>query len=157
MCSRVARARRSSPQVNVSRSPGLQLDDVLAQRADPQLRPGQVLQDRDRPPRAAGGVAHAPDRLGVLLERPVRVVQPRHVHPGLDHPQQRLRLARGGSDGGDDLRAAHARTVSISATAGPLQTDRPSIAPCSALATVPRWRSRARTSAVSRGTCSPSR
>ena len=30
-----------------------QLDDVLAQRADPQLRPRQVLQDRDRAARRA--------------------------------------------------------------------------------------------------------
>ena len=91
---------------------GRQLDDVLAQRADAQLRPGQVLQDRHRAARAPGGVAHAADRLGVLLERAVRVVQPRHVHPRLDHAQQRLGLARGGPDGGDDLRAAHRPKVS---------------------------------------------
>ena len=92
---------------------GRELDDVLAQRADAQLRPGQVLQDRDRAPGAAGGVAHAADRLGVLLERAVRVVQPRDVHARLDHAHERLRLARGGADRGDDLRAAHARKVAV--------------------------------------------
>ncbi len=100
-------ASSSPPQVNVSRSPGRQLDDVLAQRADPQLRPGQVLQDRDRAPDPPGGVAHAADRLGVLLERAVGVVQARDVHARLDHAHERLRLARGGTDRRDDLRAAH--------------------------------------------------
>ena len=96
---------------------GLQLDDVIAQRADPQLRAGQVLQDRHRAPGTAGGVAHAVDGLGVLVERPVRVVQPRDVHPRLDHLQQGLGLARGGADRGDDLCAAHARKVSIGTAA----------------------------------------
>jgi len=83
------------------------LDDAVAQRTDPQLRAGQVLQHGDRPSGAPGGIAHAANRLGVLVERSVRVVQPRDVHAGLHHAQQRLRLARGRSDGGDDLRAAH--------------------------------------------------
>ena len=92
---------------------GLELDDVVAQRADPQLRAGQVLEDRHRASGAPRGVAHAVDGLGVLVERAVGVVQPRDVHPRLDHPQQGRGLARGGADGGDDLRAAHARKVSI--------------------------------------------
>ena len=91
---------------------GLQLDDVVAQRPDPQLRAGQVLQDRDRASRASRRVAHAADGLGVLVERAVGVVQARDVHPRLDHPQQGCRLARGGADGGDDLRAAHGGKVS---------------------------------------------
>ena len=37
----------------------------------------------------------------------MRVVQPGDVHARLDHAQKRLRRARGGTDGGDDLRAAH--------------------------------------------------
>ena len=101
-----------SPQMIVRRLARRQLDDVLAQRADPQLRAGQVLQDRDRAPGAARRVAHAAHRLGVLVERAVRVVQPRHVHAGLDQPHERLGLARGGADRRDDLGAAHARTVS---------------------------------------------
>ena len=71
---------------------GSELDDIFAQRADAQLGAGQVLQDRDRAPRAAGRVAHAADGLGVLLERSVRIVQPCDVHPGIDHPHQRLQL-----------------------------------------------------------------
>ena len=63
----------------------LELDDVLSQRADAQLRPRQVLQDRHRAPGLPGGVAHAADRLCVLLERSVGVVQPGDVHARLDH------------------------------------------------------------------------
>ena len=37
---------------------GRQLDQVVAQRADPKLGAGQILQDRDRPPGAVGGLAH---------------------------------------------------------------------------------------------------
>ena len=49
--------------------------------------------------------------------------------PGLDHAQQRLRLARGGPDGGDDLGAAH-RLHGIGRRGRPRQAAR-SIAPCS--------------------------
>src|ERR1019366_4595629 len=47
-----------------------QLDHVLAQRPDAELWSGEVLEDRHRAPGAVGGLAHAADRLGVLLERP---------------------------------------------------------------------------------------
>ena len=69
--------------------------------------PGQVLQDRHRAPGPAGGVAHAAHGLGVLLERAVRVVQPRDVHPGRTIASSVSGLARGRADGGDDLGAAH--------------------------------------------------
>src|ERR1700733_6337455 len=96
----------------------LELDYVLAQWADAQLRPRQVLQDRYRTPRAPGGVAHAAYRLLVLCQRAVGVVQPRHVHAGTHHREQRLRLARGWADGGDDLCAAHClATVAVAAGA----------------------------------------
>jgi hypothetical protein len=50
---------------------GLELDHVALERADAQLRAGQVLQDRDRASRLAGCVTNAADGLGVLLERAV--------------------------------------------------------------------------------------
>ena len=108
----------SSPQLNVTKSPGF--SSTMSSRSGPMrsFGPGQVLQDRDRSPRAAGGVAHAAYRLLVLGQRAVGVVQPGHVHPGTHHREQRLRLARGGADGGDDLCAAHClATVAVAAGA----------------------------------------
>ena len=104
-------ASPSSPPRRSERQPlaGRELDDVLAQRADAQLRPGEVLEDRHRAPGPPGRVAHAANGLGVLLERSMRVVQPRDVHPRFDHAHERVRLARGRPDGGDDLGAAHRR------------------------------------------------
>ena len=86
---------------------GLELGEPVDELADAQLRPRQVLQDRDLAPGAVGGVAHAARRLGVLLGAAVGEVQARDVHAGLDHPDEHLGLARGGADRGDDLRAAH--------------------------------------------------
>ena len=71
----------------------VQLGDALLEGADAQLRPREVLQDRDLAAGAAGGVAHALRRLGVLGGGAVREVQPRDVHPGVDHPHERLRIA----------------------------------------------------------------
>ena len=85
----------------------MKLRDAVAQGADPQLRPGKVLEDRDRMAGTPGRVAHALGRLGVLLERPVRVIESRDVHPGLDQLEEDVGFTRGGTDGGDDLRAAH--------------------------------------------------
>jgi hypothetical protein len=83
-----------------------QLGDVLLQRADAQLGPREVLQDRHRAPRAPGRLAHALRGLGVLLGGAMGEVQPRDVHARLDHPHEHLAIARGRSDRGDDLRAA---------------------------------------------------
>ena len=103
---RVASPTPSSPQANTTWSPGLRSTWSSAQRADAQLRAGQVLEDRDRPADAAGGVAHALRGLGVLLGGAVREVQPRDVHARRDHPLERLGIPRGGADRGDDLRVA---------------------------------------------------
>ena len=45
----------------------------------------------------------------MLIEAAVRVVQARDVHARLDEAGEHLGLARGGTDRGDDLRAAHRR------------------------------------------------
>ena len=84
----------------------LELDRVLGERADAQLRPRQVLQDGDRSAGAARRLADPLRRLRVLLVRAVAEVQPGDVHPGFDHPHEHLAIARGGADRGDDLRAA---------------------------------------------------
>jgi hypothetical protein len=90
---------------------GLELDEVVLERPDAQLRTRQVLQDRDRPAGATGRLADAPGGVRMPLLVAVREVQPRHVHPGVDHPGERLAVARGGADRGDDLRAAAHRTA----------------------------------------------
>ena len=96
---------------------GLELDDALAQLADAQLRAGQVLQDRDLAAGAAGGVADAARGLRVLVGAAVGEVQAGDVHPGLDDADEHLGIARGGPDGGDDLRPAlHQRRTIYRAT-----------------------------------------
>ena len=87
-------------------SPGLELDDALAELADPELGSGQVLQDRDLAAGATGGFADAARGFRVLVGAAVGEVQACDIHPGLDHAGEDLRVARGGADRGDDLRAA---------------------------------------------------
>ena len=89
---------------------GLELDAVVDERADAQLGPGQVLEDRHRATDGGRRRADARGVLGVQLAVAVGEVQPGDVEPGLDHPRERLRVAGGGADGGDDLRAAHVQT-----------------------------------------------
>ena len=116
MRARVARSPPSAPQTKVTRVAGLELDGVLAQRADAQLRAREVLHDRDGAPGAAGRLAHALRRLGVLVGGAVAEVQPRDVHALLDHAHEDLGVARGRADRGHDLRAAlHARHPSSTA------------------------------------------
>ena len=72
---------------------GLELDDVVTQRPDPQLRSRQVLEDRHL---ASDAVGRGPDALGVLgvqLAAAVGEVEPGDVHPGFDQPHERLRIA----------------------------------------------------------------
>ncbi len=92
---------------------GLELGDVVDERADPQLRSRQILQHRDGATGATGCVAHELDGLGVLLRRAVGEVQPRDVHAGRDHPHERVTIARGRADRGDDLRVAFHRPPKV--------------------------------------------
>ena len=109
MCMRRASpgAPFSCPHTKRHRIAGLELGDPVVERPDAQLRPRQVLQDRDLAAGAAGRVAHQLRDLGVLLGGAVGEVQPGDIHPRLDHADQHLGVTRGGSDGRDDLRAAH--------------------------------------------------
>ena len=89
------------------------LDQVAGDRAEPHLRPAQVLQDADVPARLP---AHRPDvgeNGGVLLVRPVREVEPEHVDAGLDQPPQDGRRAGGRADRGDDLRADRGQLIAV--------------------------------------------
>jgi hypothetical protein len=67
--------------------------------------PGQVLQDRHGPVGPARRLADELRGLGVLVVRAVGEVQAGDVHPRADHGHEDVRVARGGADGGDDLRA----------------------------------------------------
>ena len=82
---------------------GLELGDVAAQRADPQLRPRQVAEDRHLAPDPLGGGADVGDRLRLPLGPGVGEVEAEDVGPGRDQPLQHRRLPAGRPDGGDDL------------------------------------------------------
>ena len=89
---------------------GLELDPVLGERADAQLGPGQVLEDRHGATDGRRRRAYTRCVLGVHLAVAVREVQAGDVEPGRHHPRERFRVAGGGADGGNDLRAAHLQT-----------------------------------------------
>ena len=72
------------------------------QRAGPDFHPLQVLQDGDRPADLFRHPADDPDVLGVVVVRAVGKIQARHVHPGLDHLQDRILVVRSRTDRGDD-------------------------------------------------------
>ena len=88
------------------RAAGREIGDLVAHRADAQLRAREVLQDGQRTASAAGGGAQPLEGLGVLVGRAVGEVQPGHVHARLDHRDERVGVPRGGPDRGDDLGAA---------------------------------------------------
>jgi hypothetical protein len=82
---------------------GFKLGAAFNQWPDAQLRPGQVLEYGDWPANAVGCGVDALKVFGVLLKRTVREVKPCDVHTCGDHPHKHLRVARGWSDGGDNL------------------------------------------------------
>ena len=103
------RRGRSVPQTSTSRSPGLSSTRSSSSAPMRSLGPGRSWRIATGRPTAADGGAHALGVLGVHLAVAVGEVQPGDVEPGRDHPRERLRVAGGGADGGDDLRAAHCR------------------------------------------------
>ena len=128
-CARLQRGRETGPadrhalgvaRVVVGRGGGerdrvtaAQHDLVVGERSDADLRAGEVLEDRDRAPGAARGLAHQRRRLRVRLVRAVAEVQARDVHAGLDHPHEHLGVERCGPDRGDDLGAALHRALTL--------------------------------------------
>src|SRR5215510_16498686 len=77
------------------------------ERPEADLRPLQVLEDRDRPAPAGLAVADAADDLGVLVVGAVREVEPRHVEPGRHEAVELLGAAARRTDRADDLGPSH--------------------------------------------------
>ena len=70
---------------------GLQLGDVVAQLADPQLRPRQVAEHRDLAPDPLGRGADRLDRARVAVAVGVGEVEAEDVGAGLDQALERRR------------------------------------------------------------------
>ena len=81
--------------------------DCLSHVPQAELVAAQVLQHGDRTVLPFRCGAHAGDNLGMLFQRAVGEIEPRHVHAGGNQPVQRLRRPGGRSDGGDYLGFAH--------------------------------------------------
>ncbi len=76
--------------------------------SDAELGPLQIADDGDR---SAGLPFRCTDELRaprMVVVRPMREVETRRIHPGLDECAYQLRARRCGTDRGDDLRAARA-------------------------------------------------
>ena len=82
-----------------------------SERAGPDLRALQVLEDRDRAAEVARGGADPVEHLGVILVTPVGEVEAGHVDAGGEQPLQDFGVGRGGTEGGDYLGAAHGDIV----------------------------------------------
>ena len=100
------------PSIEVSvviaiRAPLTELDLAVLHLAGPDLRAGEVLEERHRAVEAGRDVPGRADDLEVLLLGAVGEVQPEDVHAGADQALELLGAARGRPDGGDDLRSAH--------------------------------------------------
>ena len=74
--------------------------------ADADLRPLQVDQDADVPPRRRGALAQGRHPFTMAFVAVVGQIKPHHVHPGGNQPVKDLRAVGGGTQGGDDLGAA---------------------------------------------------
>ena len=75
--------------------------------AEPDFRPLQVLEDRDRAAAAHLDPADSPDHLGVLGVGAVREIEPGDVHARGHEAIERLHAGGRGPDRADDLRMAH--------------------------------------------------
>ena len=83
--------------------PGLQLGDVVAQLADPHLRPRQVAEDRGLVPEPLRRGADRHDRRRVALALGVGEVEPEDVDARLEQTLEDRRVPARGPDRGDDL------------------------------------------------------
>ena len=101
----------STPQLNVTMSPGLSSARSCSSLPMRSFGPGEVLEDRHRPPGAARGLADPLGGLGVLLVRAVAEVQARDVHAGADQLEQDLAVPRGRPDGRNDLGPPHTAKI----------------------------------------------
>ena len=85
---------------------GSQQHFALFDLTDADLRPRQILKDRDGAPTALRCFANKPRGFGVEFVRTVAEVEPRNVHSGIDHRQQHFGIGRSGADCGNDFGAA---------------------------------------------------
>ncbi len=83
--------------------PGLELGVVAGELADPQLRAGQVAEDRDLAADGLGGRADRLDRLRMFVGAGVGEVEPEDVGTGADHLLEHARRPARRADRGDDL------------------------------------------------------
>jgi hypothetical protein len=79
--------------------------DRLRQLTDPQLRPLEIGDQRNRPTRLHLHGSHATSTLGVILVRAMREIESRSVHARVNERAQLFRRVGRRSEGGDDLRA----------------------------------------------------
>ena len=73
--------------------------------------PLQILEDGDRAPEVPRGGPDPVQHLRVVLVAAVREVEPRHVDAGGQQALQHFGVGGGGTEGGDDLGAAHGHIV----------------------------------------------
>ena len=95
------------PRGQRERRAGFQRDRSRCHLADPDLQPGEILKDGDRPTHALGDAANRRDDLEVLGRGAVREVQPRDVHSGPNQLLQGPGRPRRGADGAHGLRSRH--------------------------------------------------
>ena len=96
---------------------GAELGHTALHRADAQLGARYVLQNGHFAADPRGRLANHLDRDRVLVRGLVGEVQACDVHARADHPLERVGVAGGGADGGDDLGRAHG-VVSVSSSWG---------------------------------------
>ena len=84
---------------------GLELGVVVADRADPELRAGQVAEDRHLAAERLGGLADRLDRLRVFVGAGVGEVEAEDVGAGRDQLLEHAEVPGRRADGGDDLGA----------------------------------------------------
>ena len=75
-------------------------------RPGPDLRTLEIAEQRDRPAGILGRLPHRPGGGPMRLRVAVREVQPRDVHPGLDHRPHDLRRRARRPDGANDASPA---------------------------------------------------
>ena len=85
----------------------LQLDESIFDGADADLRPLQILKNRQRLIQCFSNAFDLPDQIALVVERAVREIQARHIHPGRDQFSDHFFGIRYRADGANNLRSPH--------------------------------------------------
>ncbi len=85
------------------RRAGIEVGDPSGNFADPYLRSLQVLKNADMLRRAPHRLPYAGEEEAVIVVRPVGEVEPDGIHPGLDHPHEKVHLPRRGAERVEDF------------------------------------------------------